>query len=105
MCETPWACVCSYQAEDQPVQSDDVVLPHHVVQDLDTLVELLAPGRRGELVHQEVCKRPHVGHQRPGPDPLQHPGQQGGTGLAHTHTHTRQCAASLFILSQMAVVL
>lgn len=62
-----------YQAEDETVQSDDVVLPHHVVQDLDALVELLTARRRGKLVHQEIGKRPHVRDESAGPDSLQNP--------------------------------
>ena len=77
----------SHQTQDESVQGDDVVLPHHVVEDLDALVELLAPRRRGELVHQEVRERAHVGHQRAGPDPLQHPETKNTRTRTHTPLH------------------
>lgn len=62
-----------YQAEDETVQSDDVVLPHHVIQDLDALVQLLTARRRGKLVHQEIGKCPDVCDESSSADSLQNP--------------------------------
>lgn len=65
--------IITHQAEDETVQSDDVVLPHHVIQDLNALVQLLTTCRRGKLVHQEIGKRPHVCDESASPDPFQNP--------------------------------
>lgn len=65
----------TYQAEDETVQSDDVVLPHHVVQNLNALVQLLTACRRGKLVHQEVSERPDVCDESTRADSLQNPAE------------------------------
>lgn len=66
--------VPSHQTQDESIQGDDVVLPHHVVEYFDAFVELLSAGGCRELVDKEVCKRSHVSHQRTSPDTLQDPG-------------------------------
>lgn len=65
-----------YQTEDEAIQSDDVVLPHHVVQDLDALVELLTSCRGGKLVHQEIGEGSNMCDQSTRPDTLQNPAEQ-----------------------------
>ena len=58
-----WECV--------PVQGDDVVLPDHVVDGVDALVDVPAARGLAELVHQEITEGAQVGGQLLGTDPLQ----------------------------------
>lgn len=69
-----------HQTQDESVQRDDVVLPDHVVENFDALVELRSAGGYRELVHQEVCESSHVSHQCTCPDALQHPNRTAGGG-------------------------
>lgn len=72
-----FSIISAHQTQDESVQSNDVVLPDHVVEDFDAFVELLSSSRCGKLIDEEVCEGPHVGHQSAGADAFQDPGVWG----------------------------
>jgi hypothetical protein len=59
------------EEKDLPVQRDDVVLPDHIVDGVDALVDVAAARGLAELVHQEITESAQVGGQLLRADPLQ----------------------------------
>jgi hypothetical protein len=63
----------NYQAENQSVYSDDVVLPHHVIYGVHALVYVLASTRISKLVYEIVAKFSEMSRQWPGSYSLKNP--------------------------------
>jgi hypothetical protein len=59
------------EEKDLPVQRDDVVLPDHIVDGVDALVDVAAARGLAELVNQEITEGAQVGGQLLRADPLQ----------------------------------
>lgn len=51
------------QTENKPLNSHDVVLPHHFVKHVNALVNVLAFARIGKFINQEVAECTQVAAQ------------------------------------------
>lgn len=60
--------ISAHQTQDESIQSNDVVLPDHIVQYFNAFVELLSSSRCRKFIDKEVCESPHMGHQCAGAD-------------------------------------
>lgn len=84
-----FSIISAHQTQDESVQSNDVVLPNHVVEYFNAFVELLPSSRCRKLIDEEVGEGPHVGHQCAGADAFQDPGvwekKEATPGISHYH--------------------
>ncbi len=70
-CQTTFKTPTYRQGKDLPVQRDDVVLPDHIVDSVDALVDVAAARGLAELVNKEITEGAQVGGQLLSANPLQ----------------------------------